>query len=254
MDFKFTLTYWRGIVHQNPPPEGEAINDRLVLEKIREAKQMIARQANLPGAWNWLRVQGAVHAIGDQIPLRFLNQGRVMVPAIAYYEVRNGNLYVLPDKIKGFPVEFIAGLLVHEATHAVEIGKAVSISGFTREELFALFTVCGDFGRMLAFSEEALAYRNSALWELAWPKAQDVEAPESARELMISARRWVAGDLEAAGSFARALQMIASIGRLQVDQVQCEPAPIVRGPRSGQLFFPSDIAPEIIVPLLNLVQ
>jgi hypothetical protein len=146
--------------------------------------------------------------------------------------------------------------LVHEATHVVFTRKYLALAGFEPRELMLLEQGCSDIAIAMHVVNEAMAYRNEALWYegQAGGKPPDTERKARVYAMALDAER---GDESKIMTFARYLQNYAEavmgpgLRRSAPKRVDCGPPIAFRGKRQGNVVLPSDPAPAILVPFLD---
>lgn len=237
------------------PHNGKILTDPAVLDLIQKAQKLVAAQGKLTGAWSWDEVAQTVASLGKDIQIVTTPTDDLRA-TFQYLPVSN-SLQISTGSIKKMSLHAIASGLVHESTHVVFLGEALRMTGFTRMEYMWISQRCQDVSIADTFADEAMAYQNQAAWCAADGHAcGDSVVPGSILDTALKAH---AGRLEDRRELAQKFATFAvDNSKTACDKVNgmhmtCEPMAIVRGHKRGSFFFPTDVAPEILVPLLDLV-
>jgi len=226
--------------------------DSETVTRVLKAKSLIERVDHLEGSWKWQDVKRVVAAFGDSVPIVAPSGwvGEKTIFLMGYDELTD-RLMVSP-RIMDEDLEFVASVLVHEATHAVVSKAEEERTGLTADELTRIMAMCSDYAWIANFSGELLAFKNQARWFLSRDMAPVyiVKAGSLAAAIMFEANgsgmdaphaRWLEAYLEE----------YPEAPTFNGEPFRCSPVIVVRGPRRGQIYVPSDVAPELIVPVLD---
>ena len=237
------------------------VTDPNILRNLAEAQALIALRHHVTEGWRWRDVQTIVAGIGTTYPVVHATGQALERNAIMGWDGQRHVLYVYPnwppDEID--PIN-LAEIIVHEATHELVERSVLDGSAFDADELFRMQIACHDVAVMMSFVTESLAFTNEAAWAVSNPGGPSSYGPTMQTTMLAAASRRGLGD--ARRQFAEAMMAYAideardqhresvSDPRLQ-REVSCGPPPVLHGARRGEYFLPSDIAPTLIVPLLD---
>jgi hypothetical protein len=237
------------------------LTDTDTQQRLARAKNLIGSQGALTGSWNWPDVQNSVRSFGTVVSLA---DGSLMMPdddsAVAMYDQQRHALLLWPSQVRKLNDEEFASTLVHEATHRESDLRSGERSGLTQREINALCNLCADASLMYDFSSEALAFLNQGRWYAARGNEKliaSVRYDHDVLRLAVKAGSGRAEDLEAFGLKVRDYvrnEFMAVQQSQHKPVLKCGVPRVMRGPQKGDFFFPSDIAPEILVPLLDRIQ
>ena len=231
--------------------------DVAVLGLVERAKSRITNAAPT-NVWELERVKARVAQIGKTVPL-FLLPPTTDARTVLVYDVMNDRVGIKPELLTQAHPDAMAALLFHEATHGAFKQVMLEQVALTGKELFRLSYSCADIDLMISFASEALAWLNQvALCDTFADKGvcdvhgigNTLEAARSARAGSATGRRTFGMHLQTMAQ----QQRIQAIAGLQQQATLCGPPVRLHGARRGTFFFPSDIAPATIVPLLDASQ
>jgi hypothetical protein len=184
---------------------------------------------------------------------------KLMGPALtigfAYHPITD-QFSCAEEAILGWSERALRATLVHEATHLVFTREYLALSGLERRELMVLEKGCSDIALALRVLNEAIAYRNEALWHAAQPGEGPADTPRKAMvyAMALAAERRDKAKLVEYVGFLRNYAEAALPPPLRRDapkRLDCGPPAVLRGKSRGKVVRPSDPAPEILVPFLE---
>jgi len=234
------------------------LDDEAALEKIAQAKKLVAQRAgdSYTKIWDFAEVQRSVAMFGSSIPICKPLRQMEDATSIAAFDAAQHVLWVWPNAIRNLDPAWIANLLFHEATHVRFKAEALRLSGYTSDELAAIGLACEDFDSIWKFSTEALAFMNQGLW-LEQARPDKPPFPDYFMETLRQGARQAQGDAAALKEFAAHMADYAARSQANGKRnssfprgIKCWPAPVIRGPRRGELFSPTDVAPDRLTPLI----
>lgn len=234
------------------PDIGTPMKDEAALGTIAEAQRLILGETPPAAMWQWGEVRQAVADFGRRIPIRDGGEDPSGLKVSEYDSIHNV-LLVFPAQLRRRDAEFAASMLVHEATHVVVYARMREMSSFTLKDLFDLHISCTDFGVLAVSATEYLAFRNQARWSFDRPAgraALDVHPSQGVLRLALAAESGRDPEYSAYAGFIRSYAM-RNGAFAQVHNL-CGPVVMIRGPRRGQFFFPSDLEPRLLVPFFNV--
>ena len=240
------------------PTPSVPVEDRVILEKLQAAQRLVAAHDPVAGMWRGAEVQAVVAEFGNRIPFIHVPGGASPDGHQVYMGYNPQGVLAIGTRVtQAYSVSTLAALLVHEATHAVFLQLFLDRTGLSLPEFMKMISWCRDINLIETFSTEALAYANQQVWCDLPEYTSDPCHPDVLQDMRtIRAARQ---DPDALTTFAKFMRSLAYARRNQPERdaqgtvMGCGPPIVQRGPDVGTFFFPSDIAPGYLVPLLDAV-
>jgi hypothetical protein len=244
----YEYAFAEGDVYPKPP---QTTTDREVLTHIEAAKKLIAAQRALTQGWRWPDVQKTVASMGSaKLPIEVIHDGppggRGAYDLMEWIVIPRAGFLALP-------IERAAQVIVHEATHALFAQLVTERTGWSGSNLNALCDFCSDFDLGFDVATEALAHVNEVAWWMARNRVPVSELSPSKRQLLDAAAQF-RRQTSAAPPFAHLLHAYASeVNSMPGKRVGSFAGPrlILQGRYQGEYFYPSDVDPNLLVPLFN---
>jgi hypothetical protein len=172
-----------------------------------------------------------------------------LADSIMAYETSTHEVVVLPKQVAKLTVPMAASVLLHESTHLVYREILCERTGFTLDETFVLCNRNEAEQYRTSFTTEALAFWNQTSWLLA--SSQEDLLNHEQREMLRYAAQMITRSSTGTTNFAEALHRytISSIEDSQPSSVDL-PLVYLDGHRAGSPVVVSDLAPNILEPLL----
>ncbi len=228
---------------------------------IIAAQELIRSQGALPHAWAWEHVRASALSVGSRIPLELMPDDYALMTGEvsgAHYDWRRHRIGIRREYVQGgyreLTVEEIAAILIHECTHATYHTEVLEHTGYTRMELEHVLNTCDDTSFMDRFATEALAHVNEQVWIETHPIPL---TPRSRYQHPIydGAHRWIHEERDSAHAYASTIYRYDGVhGDAPLNghsAVFCGPIVVKNSSPLGRRFYPSDVAPELLVDLFD---
>jgi len=235
-------------------------NDVATIGKFSEAMDIAISCPEPSRMWHWDQVVETIEAIGTDSPFLDAKASHYTLPegALSYVSYPEATVfYTTAEAIVSDTPERLAALIVHEATHAVFDREMRRLSGLSIQELALIANQCPDFLSMFLFATESVAFHNQASFMECMGSTDRDRFTGKMGEILSGMIDGFRGDMDVHRHVGTLVQDYISFEIWQqhherpVPRVTCGPPYIMHDPHRGMRFYPSDVAPDIVVPLME---
>ncbi len=235
--------------------------------RVVEAQEYLLSSRYPSNAWRWKDVVETSLRIGTEaMELCLELQEGGSSNASGTYDALMHRVSFSKEILDG-SVQELAGVLAHEATHAVYHEQLSALANLTPDDVAWALARCGDIREVAMQATESLAYLNHYLWL----RANSLPLDNFDERFWNDARGASEGDLHARMSFAQGVRFIETMShgldhlrflneasdstiaeRQQAVELAC--GPFIRVDANGRMRYilPTDVEPEFLTDMMEL--
>lgn len=255
------LSQWQKVFRQYSPREQPSTSNSLkldqepTLQRVFQAQQYIQNNPRFAlSLWNGQQLLQYLPELGKGIPLLLGSTDRQGESHVMEYLTYRRAIAVYADFVDTAPVERNAQALVHEVTHHLYQSEVQTATEYTNAEWLVLTVMCAEYSYYFHATTEILAYQNDSAWfESVRQTLPETQRPPAYLHERLFAEHDPVDIAQYIGKVSRAMVESTErrLAKLGVKSARCGAPAIMRGARRAQRFYPWDIAPERVIPILE---
>lgn len=230
------------------PPARLPLREMGAWTTLRAAQAWIAARPPPCRAWEGERVRRVALEIGYRRPVMEGAHVGFDRPVMCV-DMVTSDVAVFPEELEGRSLPFVAGGLIHEATHIVHAQVYGERFGLSSEEVFVLSMLNDEERARSVFATEGLAHWNQAAWLLGHASL-DLERRIQG-SVVVEAARAVRREAALDEFAPHLVGYTTAVLRGRPDSGVRLPLVWMSGRCAGAPMVPSDLAPSILEPLFQ---